>query len=199
MLPASLKRREKPFRCKFCNSSRWIRGWDDAFGVPESEDVMGAARGDFQAAPSGAVQEADSHSWDWWGLPKTPQNLLKQRGAPALWALLPHPPCRDRTWPLRLLQSPFSMWKNPQIVTIPLFLGLGTGGGLGSPQTAARGEAGETEAAAVGGEEPSGRKDLGEREPFVGLQDVPFRKSAPGSPLPFPSPSLGGSAFPSPP
>lgn len=44
---------------------------------------------DFQAGPPGAVQEEYSHMWDWWGLHKAPQKLLKQRAPPALWACCP--------------------------------------------------------------------------------------------------------------
>lgn len=159
------------------------------------ENPVGAAGGDFQAAPSGAVQEAEFPLVGSVGFAKNTPKSAEAEGSPSSVGPAAHPPCRDRPGPLRLLQSPFSMWKIPKLGQSLCSWGSGLGEVSGPPRLR-HGEGLGKLRQRLGGRGAVG-EDLRKRGRFVGLEDVPFRKSAPGSLLSFPSPSLGG-AQPSP-
>lgn len=124
---------------------------------------------------------------DGWGLHRTPPKLLKQRAPPtSLPAGAGHGPSA--------CPIPFPGWKIPSIVPIPLLLHFGAGGGPGSPQTAAQGGAGETEAAA--GRERRRQGGFGERGMICRAGGCSLWEICPWTPPLLSQPIPGGLSLP---
>lgn len=166
---------------------------------PRRENPVGAAGGGFQAAPSGAVQEAEFPLVGSVGFAQNTPKSAEAEGSPSSVGPAAHPPCRDRPGPLCRLQSPFSMWKIPKLGQSLCSWGSGLGEVSGPPRLR-HGEGLGKLRQRLGGRGAIGEEGFGEKGTVCRAGGCSLQEICPWIPplLSQPIPG-GGSAFLSPP